>query len=104
MTAAALHALRVAVAAILIASVSGAPTFVSSTIGDEECSDDCDGRLGKSCSPFCADGACAKVFPTELTAPVEITESPGVAWQVAFSFHTPPLLLTVGGIFHPPRA
>jgi hypothetical protein len=104
MIAAARGALRIAVATLLIASVSGAPVFVSSLGGEEDCSDDCDRRLGDSCPPFCSDGACAKVFPTILSAPVVAAEPLAVELRVEPEFHTPPLLLMVGGIFHPPRA
>lgn len=104
MIAAARGVLRVAVAALLIASVSGARVLVSSLVGEEECSDDCEGRLGDSCPPFCSDGACAKVFPTILSAPLATAEPLAVELRVEPGFHTPPLLLMVGGIFHPPRA
>lgn len=102
--AALLRALRVALAAALIALVSGAPQAAFAALSNDCCAEECDGdREGAQCPPGCG-GGCAKVLPFAVSAASrDSIVAAGAREEHALPSATPVLPLVLGAVFHPPR-
>jgi hypothetical protein len=99
-----LRLLRVALAAALIALVSGAPQAAFAALSSDCCADECQGdREGEQCPPGCG-GGCAKVLSVAVSgASRDSVVAAGAREERSLPSVTPALPLVLGGVFHPPR-
>jgi hypothetical protein len=89
----------------MLVALSGAVQVAQAIVGaSDECAEECDGCLGtKSCPPNCAQGTCAKVFPSVVPAPFQAVVLTSFT-RANFLLPAEPTVATaMGGIFHPPR-
>ncbi len=98
------RSLRMLVALAIAALTSGIPVVVAA-VGDDCCTESCDGPGGERCPPNCDSGSCAKVQASlgAILAPC-LGLRPMSVRSVSVAFASPELPLVVTGVFHPPRA
>lgn len=99
------RSLRILVVLAISALTSGIPDVVAAAVGDDCCTESCDGPGGERCPPNCDSGSCAKVQASlgAVLAPCLDPRPAGVR-SILVALASPELPLVVAGVFHPPRA
>lgn len=103
-----LRPLRVVVALAVIALSSGIPQVVAAALGEDCCTEPCDGFDGERCPPSCPPcptGVCGRAHASlGAVVATPVIPQPIVTHANVIDQATPELPLVVSGLFRPPIA